>query len=43
MLIFSKSDQSNEKQDSKMLYWLFLAPQTIVQKKQKTKKSHRYI
>ena len=28
-----KSDKSNEEQDSKMLYWLFLAPLTIVQAK----------
>ena len=33
MLKYFKSDKSNEEQDSKMLYWLFLAPQTIVQTK----------
>ena len=36
---YFKSDKSNEEQDSKMLYWLFLAPQT----KQANKKSGIHI
>ena len=35
MLKYFKSDKSNEEQDSKMLYWLFLAPQAIVQTNKK--------
>ena len=36
MLKYFKCDNSNEGQDSKMLYWLFFAPQTQTHKKTDT-------